>query len=211
LTTIASLVVNLGMNSAKFNAGTKSARSSLRGLAEGTVALNAAMGVAGVVIATAGKALSAFTDGSKAIDDQGKLADRLGFTTENLTALHHAASLAGVESEALNNSLQKMNVNLAKAAQGGEAAKVFERLGLNAKELIKLDPMTALGQMADAINRLPTPAEKSAAAVALFGKSGGPLLTLLKDGSKGLAAMREEADTRLTSRLRAHHHKELSQ
>jgi hypothetical protein len=43
MATIASLLVNLGMNTAKFDSGSKKAVASLKNLAHGAVALNSAL------------------------------------------------------------------------------------------------------------------------------------------------------------------------
>lgn len=194
MATIASLLVNLGMNTAGFDKGARKAGSSLRSLAEGAVALNSVIGVAREAGNQMSNLFGQFTSSSQNIDDLGKLSDRLGFATEDLVALQHAAGLAGVENETLNNALQKMNVNLAKAMQGGEVAKVFESMGLDAQKLIDINPMDALGQIADGLAGFQTPAEKAAAAVAIFGKSGAGLLTVLQDGSQGLRDARKEAE-----------------
>src|SRR5262245_44145295 len=86
-----------------------------------------------------------------------------------LVGLQHGASLAGVATDTLNASLQKMNVNLAKAAQGEKVGEVFKAMGLDAKKLIDIDPMTALGQIADGLSGYSTQAEKAKAATEIFG------------------------------------------
>src|SRR4051812_29721017 len=107
------------MNDAKFSKGTKNARSSLRSLAEGAVALNSALGVVSAVANAAERGIGAFMAQSEGIDNLGKLSDRLGFTTEDLISLQHGAKLAGVETDTLNGALQKMVINLAKGSKGG--------------------------------------------------------------------------------------------
>lgn len=191
---IARLDVLLGMKTGGFDAGAKKGKSSLQGLAASAIALNSTIGIVKEAGRAVGAVFDSFEKESANIDNIGKLSDRLGFTTEDLSALHHGASLAGVASETLNNALQKMNVNLAKAMQGEKVAEAFQAMGLDAKKLIDINPMDALGQIANGLNGLHTPAERAKAAVEIFGKSGAPLLTMLKDGSAGLAEMRKEAD-----------------
>src|SRR3954468_24115653 len=100
-------------------------------------------GAASKVTALAGAATALIAGGSlaalvhssmEAIDTNAKLADRLGFTTESLTGLQHAAGLAGVDSESLTGALEKMLNNLSDAAtKGGPAADALAQLGLDAK------------------------------------------------------------------------------
>src|SRR5688572_13477618 len=113
MTTIASLIVNLGMNSAKFDSGAKKARGSLRSFAEGAIAVNAAMSIFQTVMSGVKGAIDEFAQSSARIDDLGKLSDRLGLSTESLGALQHGAELAGIETSQLNTALEKMTVNLA--------------------------------------------------------------------------------------------------
>lgn len=195
MATIARLDVLLGMKTGGFEAGGKRGIATLNSLATATTGLNSALGIAGAVKGTLADIVRVYTESANRIDSTGKLSERLGFTTEDLASLQHGASLADISTESLNNSLQKMVVNLAKASKGDKVGKVFESLGLDAKKLISANPTDALGQIADKLNGMENAAERNAAAIQIFGKSGAPMLTLLKDGSASLADMRKEADS----------------
>jgi len=194
MATIATLMVSLGMNTAKFESGAKRSRTSLADMAQGAVALNSVIGIANAAGGAISSMYRTFAEQSAKIDSTGKLSDRLGFKTEDLVALQHGASLADVGAEQLTTALEKMTVNIGKAKKGGELGKMFQGLGLDSKKLINTSPMTALGEIADALNDVGSTAERNAAAVQIFGKSGAEMLTLLQGGSAGLAEMREEAD-----------------
>jgi len=194
LSTIASLVVNLGMQSAKFDGGARKARVSLASLAQGTMALNAAVQLTQTAFRGFEFVFDKLHTAAKDMDGINDLSNKSGFSTEGIVGLQHAAKMSGVEVESLNSSLGKMNAVLGKAAHGGESAKAIERLGLNVKSLIALEPDKAFSEIAERISQLPTPAEKAAAAVAVFGKSGGELINVLSLGSSGLAEMRLEAE-----------------
>lgn len=151
----------------------------------GILAGAAALGIGGALVHSA----------AAAIDQQSKLAERIGATTQATVGLSHAANLAGVEQEALTKGVQKLGVNLAKAQdQGNATSGIFRELGLSAKELAGVDRVEAIGKISDALNKIQNPAERSRIAVELFGKSGAQLGNLLALGSEGLRAMAEDAD-----------------
>ncbi len=131
----------------------------------------------------------------KSIDLLGKTADKIGITTEGLSKMQLAASLAGVESNTLNKSLQKMIVNIADTASGtGEASDAFKLLGLDAKELIELNPEDQFAEISEAMNKLENNTQRVSAAYDIFGGRGTALLNLTKQGKAGLAAIGEEAE-----------------
>jgi hypothetical protein len=128
------------------------------------------------------------------LDDIGKTADRIGVTTDQLQELRAVAESAGVEQSVLDNSIEKLGKNLAEASIGIGTAKVaLEQLNLSADNLIGLGLDGAMDKIADAVNKIESPMERTALATQLFGRSGAPLLNLLREGSEGMAQMRQEA------------------
>lgn len=153
--------------------------------------------------------------------DIEKTATRLGTTTEALQVLRIAGKKTGVDIEALDQGLGKLGVNLGKVlstkGKGGAAAGLvgnvgeiqilgdkvggakavqsdpFKHLGLSAKELAKLEPEKQVERISDAINKLGTHAEKSAAVVQIFGRGGLQLLPLIEKGSGGLEELFAQA------------------
>lgn len=194
MATIARLDVLLGMKTGGMDAGARKGISTLNSLATAATGLNSAMGIAGTAINAIKNTIGDFQANADHIDSVGKLSDRLGFSTEDLASLQHGAALADISAESVNASLQKMVVNIGKASKGDKVGKVFTQLGLDAKKLAQEKPADALGKIADRLNALPNAAERNAAAIQIFGKSGAPMLTMLKDGSAGMAEMRKEAD-----------------
>lgn len=151
-------------------------------------------------------------EAAAAIDVVAKLADRIGATTEGIVGLQHAAGLAGATEELLNKSLEKLGVNLAKAASDtGQAKTEFDQLGnvitgvataasalraldLDAKQLGSMDRVEAFKLLADRISAIEDPARRAATTVALFGEEGAKLGNLLMAGSKGIEAAQKEAE-----------------
>ena len=127
-----------------------------------------------------------------AVDDLSK---RTGISTQTLQGYGLAASQSGVSTELMGKSLQKLTVIQGKAQNGNKAAKdAFSAIGLSMQDLAGLSPEKTFEAVADAISKLPTVAQQSAAAVALFGKSGAELVPIFQEGTGYLAKMRTEAE-----------------
>ena len=153
---------------------------------------------AAVKIAAAAFSATAVVSGirnvTQKLDDIGKTADQIGITTDALQELRTVAESSGVTSDELDKSIEKLGKGLAEAAMGlGTAKDGLKTLGLNARDLIDMGLEDALGVIATEINKLPNPMEKTAAATQLFGRSGAPMINLLREGADGMANMRREA------------------
>jgi hypothetical protein len=204
MSTIGSLVVNLGLASASFSSGLKSAQSSLgkfqssvKSFATSTTGI--LTGVAGAFgVALGANAMKNFIgDQMEAIDQTAKLSDSLGITTERLVGLQHAASLSGVSIEDFGHDLQMMNKAIGEALAGGGGhggGNPFEKIGLDAHHLASMDAGSAFTEIAEGISRLPTAAERASTAFAIFHKKGISLLPMLQMGKEGLAAAQVEAE-----------------
>lgn len=119
---------------------------------------------------------------------------KTGASIEALSELRYAAAQADVGFEQLGNGLKFQQKNLAAAVSGNEtAAESFKKIGLSAGDLIRMAPDQAFERLADAINGVADPSMRTAAAIAIFGKSGSDLLPLFADGSRGIQMMRTEA------------------
>ena len=173
--------------------------NSLQGL-QGQ-AKNAALGfnnlkgaVAGFGAAIAGSAIVAGLGAivKKSIDAGDELFNlqaKTGVAASALIGIGNAAKLADVDVGTLGKGLTKLNVNLVKAAEGNEdLARKFQALGVNVKgangQVVPADK--ALKQIADRFADMPDGAQKAAAAVALFGKSGTELIPLLNEGAASM-------------------------
>jgi hypothetical protein len=203
MATIGSLVVNLGLASASFSSGLKSAQTSLskfqssvKSFATSTTGI--LTGVAGAFgVALGASALKQFIGGQmEAIDQTAKLSDSLGITTERLVGLQHAASLSGVEVQDFAHDLQMMSKAIGEAMAGGGGhggGNPFAKIGLDAHHLASMDAGSAFTEIAEGISRLPTAAERASTAFAIFHKKGISLLPMLQMGKEGLADAQEEA------------------
>jgi hypothetical protein len=144
--------------------GIAGARNDLSRLASAAVSARGmivgAFGAIGVAL-SANSVKNWISGQMEAIDTTGKLAARLGVTTEGLVGLQHAASLAGVETETLTTGLDK-----------------FQRSTSG-----PLD--AALADIADRIANTSDANERARIAFDAFGRSGQKLLPLLAGGAAG--------------------------
>jgi hypothetical protein len=139
-------------------------------------------------------AVGAIQNVVQSLDDIGKTADQIGITTDALQELRTVAESAGVSQSALDASIEKLGKGLAEASMGiGTAKTALEQLNLSADGLMALGLDGAMAKIADEINKVPNPMERTALAMQLFGRSGAPMLNLLREGSDGMAKMREDA------------------
>lgn len=128
-------------------------------------------------------------------DEMGKMSDKFGVSTTAFSRLDHAASLADVSTEALGMSFRFMQTSMVKAVQGSEEqSAAYGHLGLSAKELINLKPEDAFKRVAEALSKVQNPAERTALAIAVFGRAGAQMIPMLKDGAEGLKKAADEAD-----------------
>lgn len=145
--------------------------------------------------AAVGASIFAIADSTATLgDDVAKTADKLGIGIEALQELRYAGERSGVAVDTLDKGLEGFSRRLGEAAKGsGSAAKVLKQLGLNARDLAKMKPEEALGQIADKIQGMDSASEQAAVSMALFGRSGIDMINMLKGGSDGLGQLREDA------------------
>jgi hypothetical protein len=132
---------------------------------------------------------------AEVIDNASKLAARLGMTYGEFAGLSLAADLAGVSMDTIGAASQKAEIAFARAAAGSATATAaFTGLGLSVEQLNGMSAADRFDAIASAIAALPTEAQRAAAAVQIFGKSGSELLPLFAGGAEGIAAARAEAE-----------------
>ena len=130
-----------------------------------------------------------------AIDALAKTSSRIGTTTEALSKLQYAASLAGVETNTLNMAMQRFVRRTAEAANGtGEAVSAFRRLRLNADELQKLPLDERMKALAEAFKGLRSEEEKLAVAFKLFDSEGTAVVNMLRQTGAEMDAVFAEAE-----------------
>lgn len=110
------------------------------------------------------------------------LAATAGVSAAKLMSLSKVAGFSGVSAEELAGSMNKMNLQLLKSGEsGGGAAQALKAIGLNYNDFMKLSPDQRMTTVANSMASYKDGSEKSAIAMALFGKSGAALVPVLKD------------------------------
>jgi hypothetical protein len=122
-------------------------------------------------------------------DALGKLSTRTGVAQDALIGMRNAAALSDVSNESLAKSLAKLNVNLVEAVEGNATLQsAFKRLGVDIKgadgQVISTEQ--AMKRLADRFADMPDGVQKTAAAVAVFGRSGADLIPLLNGGAEAM-------------------------
>jgi hypothetical protein len=125
-----------------------------------------------------------------------KTALKTGMSVKAVQTLQYAAKMADVDVGTLNGGLRFLQVNAVAAAKGGkEQAAAFKQLGISVKGANgAIKPSDALfEEVATQLAAITDPAQQTALAVKIFGRSGVELLPILKKGGAGIAELREEA------------------
>lgn len=134
--------------------------------------------------------LDKFTAITESMDAVVKAAQEVGVSAAALQKLQYAAAGSGSSAETLGKGLEKLSVNLQDVESGStEAQKALLAMGVTSKDTAD----QALAKISDAFAKLPDGAQKTALAVAIFGKAGAELIPMLNNGRAGLKAMGDEA------------------
>jgi hypothetical protein len=189
------LVMQASMNAGGMTKGANEAAAACKKVGDAAnktaadVSVLKTLAIGAVVAKGIGMVARAFTSAASAagnyaagvaqsVDATNDLAQRLGISVEALQSLQMAAKLSGVDD--ISGALQKVTIAVGQAAEGSEAqTKAFQRLGLSIDDIMAMSPAEQFATIQQAIAGLPTPAERAAAAVALFGRSGVELLPLM--------------------------------
>lgn len=134
----------------------------------------------------ADKLVGAFDMGGEISD----LAAQTGELPSTLKILEQAFDDTGVGAMKTGQILAIMRRNMAQLNDDGSTTiKTFERMGISTEALKKMSATDQLSLIGEKIRALATPAEQSAAAMEIFGRSGAKMLTFFKtEGALDTAA-----------------------
>lgn len=197
MATLSTLSIDLVANSAQLARDLRKANKSTSDWAKKTRQHANTAGAAFGAFATATTVSLAtlFATTSRAADELGKTADKLGEFPERLQAIQRAGELTGVSINTTNMALQRMTRRTAEAAQGtGEAVDALKELNLDAQELARLSPADQFELIADAMGGVATQGDRVRLAMKLFDSEGVALVNTLALGETGLRDIRKEVD-----------------
>jgi hypothetical protein len=144
-----------------------------------------------------------FGKAARDLDAVSKTARRLGMEVASFQNLGQAAQEAGVGIEQLGTLMTFMTRNIGNLTNGSTAAQsAFGRLGLTLQDIRGLKPEEQFELISKRIMALPTAAQRTAAAIAIFGRQGAMAMNLISDASTGavsdIAKLREQLGLNMT-------------
>lgn len=154
-------------------------------VAEKTKALSAA--AAGIAGAMVGNAVAA----AGAADDLNALAQKTGFTVEELQKMQYASDVVDVSMEQMTGSIMKMT------KQMSSGNKAFAKLGVeitNADGSLR-NANEVWYESLEALGKIESETERDALSMELFGKSAMDMAGIVDDGGQALRELGDEAES----------------
>lgn len=188
--TVGTLAVNIVARTDKLVSGLRKGSSTLVKFGKKVTAVAAGLATFGAAAVAAGTAISVYLvkQQFKAVDAIAKFADRIGISTEKLSAFELAAEETGAGVATLRTGLEKMVLRVSEAAQGtGEAVGALKELRLSASRLNRMSPDEQFEAIAGAMSKVRLQSDRARLSYELFGRSGTALVNTLKLGKDGLA------------------------
>lgn len=125
-----------------------------------------------------------------------EVAQQVGVTAKELQEYRFIATQVGITQEEMDGGLAKLTKTLGAAKTSAEAqSATFRKLGIDTRDAggeIKTAG-NILPEIADKIAAIKDPAERASVEIALFGKTGQKLDTILTLGAKGIQDYKDEA------------------
>jgi hypothetical protein len=187
--------IELSVKDSKLVKGLQAALTRLKSFGSALQNIGSGIRTAGLKLAALGAGLvTPLIASAKSFAEMGdqldKMSQRTGISVEALSELAHAATLSGASLEDVETGIRHMQRTIGQAVGGSKAAaEALAALGLTAEQLQILSPDQQFEVIGKRLNEIQDPAERAAAAMEVFGRSGTNLLPMMAD----LAALRAEA------------------
>ena len=182
----------ISLDASRFERGTALVKRNIKDLEKGlTVDMKTAAKLGGAAILAVGAAIigigGAVAVGVKGVIDLGgrmsDLSAQTGVAVSDLLILEQAFNDNGVSSENARLGINKLQKNLSEARGGSKTAiKAFSDLGVSLDALSRMSPEDQFVAIGNAISEIQDPADKAAAAMGIFGKSGAEMLAVFGQG-----------------------------
>lgn len=178
-----SIVGDLLLRTGSFTTDADRARKSIKKFEQDAIAAvgGAAKVLTGLGAAAAG-AFLALERGAAAIGKFKDLGDVIGDTGEAVASLQVAADVSGTSLDTVTSASVKLTAALSKTDDESKGAgAALAALNIPIEEFKRLSPVAQIDAVSKALAGFKDGAEKTAIAVALFGKSGAQLIPFLKE------------------------------
>ena len=175
-----SIVIDLLVKTGSFETDTARAEKRLKAFQKQIESVGTAIGTAigvGVVAAAA-----AFQGLVAHVADFKDLEEQVGATAADLASLAIVASVAGTSVADIAANANKLTKNLSGVDDESKAAgAALSALGIPIEEFKRLDPVGQIDALSKAFNGFADGSQKTAVALALFGKNGASMLNVFKE------------------------------
>lgn len=174
-----------------FKKNIESLKKSLRGVGKA-----GGIAVAGLALVTAGVVAFAFK-WSAAVDDIGKTSRKIGIASDELQKFQFAAQISGASANDLTTSVRFLLQGMfdARTKGVGPLKEGFDEIGLVAEDFKGRNLQDTFGIIADAINEIKEPLDRTAIRMKIFGRKAGiELGELLNLSSKEMKALTDRAE-----------------
>lgn len=166
------IFASLGLDWSNFQRGMQGAMSAMQQLAGGAS-----------IFAALSFAATKFSEAIQLGDDLVDLNAQTGVAIDKLMELQMAFDLNGMKADQVQPVLSKMQRLIAEAGSGSaEAAAKFAMMGIEIADIQGLNADEQLMKIGEAITEIQNPAQRSAMAMEIFGKSGAKLLSVFAAG-----------------------------
>lgn len=166
--------------------GAAAVKSGIKEVADGAAKALGSITALGAVLAGAaglGSLVGAAVATAKLGGQLSDLKNRTGASTDFLIKFRQALADTGSSADSAGEVLNRMQRAIYEAASnGGPASDALQSIGLQAENLLQLRPDDQFVAIQNAITAIQDPAQRTAAAMAIFGKSAGEIVPLLTDG-----------------------------
>jgi hypothetical protein len=132
-----------------------------------------------------------------AADAMGKMSQKLGISTQELSKLEYAAKLSDVSIGELQGALTRLTKGMSDASQGtGEAREAFKALGIQSQNSdgSLRSSSEVMADVADRFAGMADGANKTALAIAIFGRSGANMIPMLNGGRDAIEGAGRELE-----------------
>jgi hypothetical protein len=178
--------IQIGADTSGFVSGINRAQTSMAGLGSMIQRVVGGAAVFGALTAAAKGFYSAMEAGGELVD----LSGQTGVAIDKLMVLQMAFDQAGMKAGDVQPVLAKLQKNISEAASGSaDAAAKFAQMGVQIEDIQGLSADEQLAKVGEAISKIQNPAQRSAMAMEVFGKSGAKLLSVFAAG--GMADVEE--------------------
>jgi hypothetical protein len=124
-----------------------------------------------------------------------RMAAKLGVSAEQVQAIGAIAKLTGGDVDQMASQLERLQLSLAKTgSKASPVAAALKVLGINLAEFRSASIAGQVDLMAEAFSRFADGSGKTAAAMALLGRTGADMIPFFDKGREGLEELRKAAE-----------------